>query len=399
MRNLTCDTFPLTSGTCARILHKAKSIDPAKGVLQGLGTAATHGLLNDGNDCHGGIQMGRPDNSMTAVRHVALKILLLSVAFLAFVASAAFAQSTVIRDEYWGGNTKIQKDSLGRASDITGMEVVADNEKITVTISGPFFYNYVHHLKGADKSPPGDLYISSSGWKVKGSAPHAQDAFTKDEGWDYVVSLFDKSVYKLDWSKIQWTRPKPGSVIYRRDQAWRGGYGEFVSWADIKLTDKSLVISFPFTALLQDITPAEADDGVEGTDGADGIGETAGEDENMLNIGLHWTMMCGNDIVEGAFALPATIYSDYEYDPELMILPSPTNLVSGSPALASWSNDPQRGTILGWWPSSSHRHSYSTYSNSDTPDDPPHKTPEPSSFLLLVGGLSALGFSLRTRQK
>jgi hypothetical protein len=326
--------------------------------------------------------MERPDNSMTVARHVTLKILLLPIVFLVLVASAAFAQSTMIRDEYWGGNTKIQKDSLGRASEITGMEVVADNDKITVTISGPFFYNYVHRLKGADKTPPGDLYISSSGWKVKGSAPYAQDTFTKDEGWDYVVSLFDKSVYKLDWSKIQWTRPKPGSVIYRRDQAWRGGYGEFVSWADVKLTDKSLVISFPFTALLQDITPAEADDGVEETDGA--------EDENMLDIGLHWTMMCGNDTIEGAFALPATIYSDYE-EAETMMLPRPTPyLVPGPPPLVGWHNNPKEGTIPVWWPSSDHHHN-TTYTS--------HKTPEPSTVLLLVGGLSALGFSLRTRKK
>lgn len=326
--------------------------------------------------------MERRDNPMIAVRHSILKTVLLPVAFLVLIASAAFAQSTMMRDQYWGGNTKIQKDSLGRASEITGMEVVADNEKITVTISGPFFYNYIHHLKGADKTPPGDLYISSSGWKVKGSAPYAEDTFTRDEGWDYVVSLFDKSVYKLDWSKIQWTRPKPGSVIYRRDQAWMGGYGEFVSWADVKLTDKSLVISFPFTALLQDITPTEA------TDDADGVAE----DENMLDIGLHWTMMCGNDIIEGAFALPATIYSDYE-EAETMILPRPTPyLVSAPPALVPWHNNPKQGTLLPlWWSSSDH--------DDYDPRKPPHKTPEPSTTLLLVGGLSALGFWRRVRKK
>lgn len=393
MRNLNWNAFPLTSGTCARILQTVKSIDPAaEGVVQGPGNTATHGLLNDGNVCHGGIEMEQPGSSMSAVRRLILKTILFPVAFLVLVASVALAESTMIRDEYWGGNTKIQKDSLGRASEITGMEVVADDERITVTISGPFFYNYVHHLKGADKTPPGDLYISSAGWKVKGSAPYAEDTFTKDEGWDYVVSLFDKAVYKLDWSKIEWTRPKPGSVIYRRDQAWRGGYGEFVSWADVKLTDKALVISFPFTALLQDMTPTEAADGVEDTDSGDGVGETAAEDQNMLDIGLHWTMMCGNDIVEGAFALPATIYSDYE-EAETMILPRPTPyLVSGPPDLVGWS----RGFAWGTFPylrlSSDRDHDYD-------PPKPPHKTPEPSTVLLLAGGLSALGFVRRTRKK
>jgi hypothetical protein len=391
MRNVNHDAFSLTSGDINTYSKKVESICGTENAIRGSGITAIKSLANSGNGCHGGTKMERSDGLINSARHLALKIFFLPAMLLVLFSSALFGQTKMIRDEYWGGKTKFKKDFLGQASDVKGMEVTADDEKITVTITGPFFYNYVHHLKGADKTPPGDLYVSSSGWKVKGKAPYTEDTFTKDEGWDYVVSLFDKSVYKLDWSKIQWTRPKPGSVVYRRDQAWRGGYGEFVSWADVKLTDKSLVISFPFTALLQEIVPAEVVEGTNGTAGAEGSEGTDNSpgDENMLNLGLHWTMMCGNDIVEGEFALPAIIYSDDE-EAETIIIPRPTPyMASQPPSMVPWGADPKQGTV--WWPGSDDHHHY--------PPPPPHDVPEPSTILLLLVGLAGLGFPLRARKE
>lgn len=333
--------------------------------------------------------MVRCGGARFAKQNSVMKTLFLLVVFLLFFSNAALAQN-VTRDQYWGGGSKIQKDSLGQTSDITGMEVTADDEKITVTISGPFFYNYAHHIKGAHKTPPGDLYISSAGWRVKGKAPYTQDTFTKDEGWDYVVSLFDKSVYKLDWSKIQWSRPKPGSVIYRRDQAWRGGYGDFVSWADIQLTEKALVISFPRDALFPEAIPSSTDvaEGDEEDDGG-GTGEDT-ESAGSVEIGLHWTMMCANDVIEGAFSLPATIYSDYE-EAEEIPLPRPTTWAPPpTTPLVPWSRTFKDGTIVVWWPDGDSHDHY----NPPTP-----RVPEPSTALLLLGGLSAVGFLVYKRRK
>jgi hypothetical protein len=307
---------------------------------------------------------------------------------LVFLLTTAFAQTTAMKDDYWGGNSgKHLKDSLGLASNVTGMEVVADDEKITVTIKGPFFHNYVHHIKGAHKTPPGDLYISSAGWKVKGKAPYANDTFTKDEGWDYVVSLFDKAVYKLDWSKIEWTRPKPGSVIYRRDQAWRGGYGGFVSWADINLTDKSLVISFPLNPFLMEVFPA-SDQGAGTSIAAEDTGED-GESDNFLTLGLHWTMMCGNDVIEGEFALPATVFAETEESEEIPI-PRPTTWAPPpDPQLVPWGRSFAGGTVplIGW-------------NDGGGGGGGHHDVPEPSLILLLLTGLSAIPFfSGRGRRK
>lgn len=348
--------------------------------------------------------MDRLGGTILASPHSMLKTIFFLTVILFSLSSALFAQ-TFIHDEYWGGDSgRIQKDSLGPASEISGMEVVADDEKITVTITGPFFYNYVHHVKGAHKTPPGDLYISSAGWKVKGAPPYAQDTFTKDEGWDYVVSLFDKAVYKLDWSKIEWTRPKPGSVIYRRDQAWRGGYGGFVSWADIRLTDKSLVISFPLSALLQEIIPSSDDvpsggvspDTTSGTT-VQGLGSDVGasaengfDSANMLDIGLHWTMMCGNDVIEGAFVLPAEIYSDYE-EAEEIPLPRPTTwTATPTTPVVPWQRTVAGGTVLLYgWDSGDDHGGGDNYKS----------VPEPSLALLLMTGIAALPFLAGRRRR
>jgi hypothetical protein len=345
-------------------------------------SATTSVLVNNGKDYRGEMKMMCLGGIQFAKQRIVTKTLFLLAVFFVFASSAAFAQ-TVIRDQYWGGNSKIQKDSLGQASDVTEMEVVADDHNITVTIKGPFFYNYVHRIKGADKTPPGDLYISSTGWKVKGKTPYANDTFTKDEGWDYVVSLFDKAVYKLDWSKIQWSRPKPGSVIYRRDQAWRGGYGGFVSWADIKLTDKELVISFPIDPLLQEIVPSSDDVG-----DSDAANNNEDDDSsNLLNLGLHWTMMCGNDVIEGAFALPATVFNSDSEEAEEFPLPRPTTwTATPPPPLVPWSRDFAGGTfpLIGW------------HDGHDGGGQ--HDVPEPPIILLLLAGLPAVRFLMRNKR-
>lgn len=386
MRNIACNYYPLTLDNLSTYLKETKNIDRPESMSKD-SNAATNGFIDPGNDLYGSIEGQSGFSGLKfAPQRIITKTLFLLGVFLLFFSSTVSA--TVIRDQYWGGNSKIQKDFLGKHSDVTDMEVMADDEKITVTISGPFFYNYVHHIKGADKTPPGDLYIASTGWKVKGKAPYTRDTFTKDEGWDYVVSLFDKAVYKLDWSKIQWTRPKPGTIIYRADQAWRGGYGSFVNWADIKLTDKSLVISFPINAIIPETISVE-----QGIDSAeqpsDGTSDdmNAGEDVSIVNIGLHWTMMCGNDVIEGEFGVPVIIYSDYE-EAETMVLPRPALWAPPKgPGLTPWGRDFAAGTF--------------PYFQIKKGDDhnPTHRTPEPSMTLLLLGGLAAVGFLIKTRRK
>ncbi len=166
---------------------------------------------------------------------------------------------------------------------------------MSVQIYGPWFSNGSEALNYS-----GDLYISSTGWTVlgsgggsPGSAPnYASDVFSQAEGWDYVVAIPGyvhdqvfasslKGVYHLDFDSNTATFPNFMSFpTYdsnggRWYQAYKGGYGDFVESAQVTFDTSSgnnSSITFTFdTALLH-------------------LGN---------NPGFHWTMYCGNDVVEG----------------------------------------------------------------------------------------------------
>ena len=209
------------------------------------------------------------------------------------------ADSHVIQDSngglggliYWGGkyvNVKPsqQGDVIGRRSHVDQMEIIMKDDIVTVKITGPYFNNYAHRLNGAQAMPPGDLYMASRGWKVRGGPPYSDDVFEVSEGWDYVVSFTGKALYKLNFADIIWTRPQPGAKKFRANQAWRGGYGQHVDNAVIELTDAAL--SFTFSVRNMRLGP---------------------------EIGIHWTMMCGNDIIEGSVPLPAIPLAPAPVDP------------------------------------------------------------------------------------
>lgn len=179
-------------------------------------------------------------------------------------------------NSYWGGAVQqvspdVYGDVIGAGFDVASLEAVRTMSGYTsVTLTGDYFSNYQGGVSYACDYAPGDLYISTSGWSVSGSGPHYKyDTFNLSEGWNYVVSFSDGKVYKLT---RDYTDTDPGAGregwVYRDQQAWRGGYGDYVGDAVVDLVGNTLTFSFDFL----------------------------GEVEQM---GYHWTMACGNDVVEG----------------------------------------------------------------------------------------------------
>lgn len=220
-----------------------------------------------------------------ALRRLAQLVAALALLSLPVLSSRA-AVPHIINDSgsgliYWGGkyvNIKPSQrgDVIGRRSQVDRMEVIMKDDIVTVKITGPYFRNYALDANRTRGIPPGDLYIASQGWKVKGVPPYSDDVFEPSEGWDHVVSFTNKSLHKLNFSDIIWTQPQSGIKKFRANQAWRGGYGERLDDAVVELTDTYL--SFTFSIRNMRLGP---------------------------EIGLHWTMMCGNDIIEGSAPLPA----------------------------------------------------------------------------------------------
>ena len=155
--------------------------------------------------------------------------------------------------------------------DAMAITMNSNNNTMTVVITGDYFKR-----QGLAASfGPGDLYINKDGWNVSGAGPHyVNDTFSSSEGWNYVIHLDPNNhtgnIYKINFSDIIMTSA-PSGYAYRQGQAWMGGYGELVPGTVTGSIDSTgITYVLDFTNL--------------------GLGN---------EFGLHWTMKCGNDIIEG----------------------------------------------------------------------------------------------------
>jgi hypothetical protein len=316
----------------------------------------------------------------------------LAGAFLAANGHGAVIDDRAGGSIYWGGkyvNIKASayKDFIGSRTAVDQVEVIMKDDMMTVKITGPYFFYYVHKVNHTENALPGDLYISSQGWKVSGRPPFTEDIFEASEGWDYVVSLEKKKVYMLEFPKITMSSALPHERKYRAHQAWRGGYGKAVDDAAVTLTDRGLEFIFSVRNM-----------------------KLASE------IGLHWTMKCGNDIIEGSALIPAIAITPEptadgaNADPIDIELVGGTAITAEAPIAAVAPSGQEFGTAGGSWGSGGFS-SLATgagfpmfLSDSHDPARPivpteepkpfPHPepstpVPEPSAAFLILAGLIA----------
>jgi len=212
------------------------------------------------------------------------KMILGPVVFILVLFISTGAGALTINDSgsgaYWGGTIHgiTDRDVIGDGFAVSGLTATQAGGMTTVILTGPYFATGY-----ATGSSPygniGDLYISTSGWKVNSPANNARaDTFAANEGWNYVVSVGQVKVYHLDpsfnindidsGSEGHWSQYKTG-------QAYQGGYdgsplpGVASRQLNSTLGDLSY-LSFTFPDL-----------------------------GNVDEMGFHWTMACGNDVVEG----------------------------------------------------------------------------------------------------
>lgn len=200
-----------------------------------------------------------------------------------FISTGAWAlfidDSTSGATTYYGGIIigGSDKDVIGVGDDFVVNSLTATQAGgiTTVVLTGPYFTT--GYATGVDNpynlGNIGDLYISSTGWKVDNpnSPPHfPYDTFVQGEGWNYVISynIEEPKVYSLDFENIIWSGDENYWSGYRDDQAYRGGYGDLFAEATVQLSGDTLTFTFPDLG-------------------------------NVDEMGFHWTMACGNDVVEG----------------------------------------------------------------------------------------------------
>lgn len=229
-----------------------------------------------------------------------LKCCLFAVGFSA--ASSAVLGQFVAQDNYWGGvpnHSSLMGDIVGAADvfDLTQAEYIISGSDVTINIHGNYFDNI---MSGEDlfDTDMGDLFISIDGlaWS-EGGAATLDDYFESPDGyttWEYAVVLgkYDNSGQDLDQVQTGGLHAVgDDDVIVLSDPRTRTFFREF---QEVRLLTESDAIGR--VSWFIDTAGNEAND--------DFLSITIHDFKSIFgspfnqDFGIHWTMSCGNDVLE-----------------------------------------------------------------------------------------------------
>lgn len=219
------------------------------------------------------------------------------IAVLGLMAVFSSASATALTDTYHGANGHGYGDVISGSGvttyDIDGMDASLSGSRLTVTIHTNFAGNAGIESQWTRNSTGigyGDLFLST-GWSPNGSSPYDADNAATGNHWTYAFSLdnpLDNSggigtIYALGAGNSSNHNPDALLSDYFIDCSgcvYRNGQEVAV--------DKSLA-----TATTNQGTWTVGDGFVSFSF------DTAGLDLDPNNFGFHWTMYCGNDVIEG----------------------------------------------------------------------------------------------------
>jgi len=222
----------------------------------------------------------------------------LSIAVLCLMAIFSSAWATPVSDSYHGANGHGYGDVISGTGvttyNIDSMDASLSGNRLTVTI----YTNFAGHA--GIESPwtrnhtgigYGDLFLST-GWTPNGSNPYDGDNAANGNHWTYAFSLDDPlnnsgghgTVYALGAGNSSNHNPDVllsnhfitcgGGCIYRDGQA--------------------VAVDTPLATATKNTGSWTVGDGFLSFSL-----DTAGLDLDPDNLGFHWTMYCGNDVIEG----------------------------------------------------------------------------------------------------
>jgi hypothetical protein len=222
-----------------------------------------------------------------------ISVALLLVVLLFGAPSQTFAYNVIIPDEYIGGNPTGTswdgKDVVGAIEWFGIKEMTVDvnaGTGIAISINSAYFDNI-----GQYQTSLGDFFISTNGYDP--ISPSINDNSSNGEDWEYVVA-FDNHSPSLDNGSASLyevfeggivNSSAPSGYIFREGQevSYNPVSAQFIlgslSWAITEDTtvggeDHLLVFDIPWIAAWNNIT----------------------------EFGFHYTMSCGNDVIEGSAA-------------------------------------------------------------------------------------------------
>lgn len=215
-----------------------------------------------------------------------------------FLDISAFATTITIYDNYRGGTPTARCFR----QDIVGRDEFFSVTKMTINLNpgeGIYIDIYSRYLDNIGKyyTELGDLFISTDGWHPKGEAPYFSDSYLLGgEDWEFVLVMDDHL-------------PDPFSGQLS------GQFGLYPV-----LNSRIILSSAPYGYVYRE--GQEVHYNTQGLNplatGSWSIGNWGGSDEDdylrfalsysgpirFKELGFHWGMTCGNDVIEGVATIP-----------------------------------------------------------------------------------------------
>jgi len=219
-------------------------------------------------------------------------IALLAASALILGTVNAHAAPVVIEDEYIGNQT-LRKgyqedpsnpdvyDPFGTGYNVSKMEVTLKGSVLTVQLFGEYFSSWFTSEKG-DMFEPGSLFLSTDGWKPGDIGPTY--GTKKGESWELAVTLNDILLWNPDGSPLT---SGTTSLYSTADGTIMPGWLRIEEEAWFDPTDVNGELGSGFWLLTADSLTISID--------------LANSDWDGKELGIHWTMLCGNDVIEGLF--------------------------------------------------------------------------------------------------
>ena len=208
------------------------------------------------------------------------------------------ASATVLNDTYQGGNGHGYGDVISGAGDptfnIDGTEASLAGSQLTITIHT----NFAGHA-GVDSQWTrngtgigyGDLFLST-GWTPNGLSPYNADNAANGNHWTYAFSL-----------DAPLNDGGGNGTVYALGAGNAGNHNPDVLLSNYFITCGAGCIYRDGQAVAVNKSLATATDNTGSWTVGDGFlsfsFDTAGLDLNPNSLGFHWTMYCGNDVIEG----------------------------------------------------------------------------------------------------
>ena len=237
--------------------------------------------------------------------------------------AASQAEALYIADNYWGGGvmssntpaTIIANDGTdtieaspaksgdvydpnltntieGFGYDISGMDVSILNGTLTVIIYSNKDNYFGKWLLNKSAYAPGDLFLSTTGWNpletstdtfTNGKRNYNSDGAGVGTSWDFVVALEDVLTANKGTSKLYSTAD--GNI----------SYGTLRDAQEAYFSPSTNPTSLG-TGVWEIVSPTNANPYLLITT------SLTNEMQNVREWGLHWTMECANDVIEGSFS-------------------------------------------------------------------------------------------------